>query len=129
MYVHYTLCSLSLLAGDSKTTVSTYAAVIRYTTVVKIEALTCFLPVLLDRSEIVLSPANIGASYVGVHPPRVHYRYDDSTLSTTTYKPTTFLTILGIQYDDYAVVIHAILQTPLTILNVLMPLNKSAGTL
>ena len=57
-YVHYTLYSLSLRAGDCKTTVSTYAAVIRDTTVVKIEALTCSLPVLLlDRSEIVLSPA------------------------------------------------------------------------
>ena len=35
MYVHYTLCSLfkPSSAGDSKTTISTYAAVIRYTTV------------------------------------------------------------------------------------------------
>ena len=47
-----------------KTTVTTYAAVIRHTTVVKIEALTCSLPVLLDWSEIVLSPASIGVPYV-----------------------------------------------------------------
>ena len=117
--------------GDSKTTVITYAAVIRYTTVVKIEALTsCSLPVFLDWSEIVLSPVSIDASYVGVHPPRVHYRYDDSTLSTTTYVQANYpSTILGIQYDDSAVIIHAILQTPLTILTALMPLNKSADTL
>ena len=54
MYIHYALCSLSLRVGDSKTTVSKYAAVIHYTTVVKIEALMCSLPVLLDQSEIVL---------------------------------------------------------------------------
>ena len=57
-YIHYTLRSLHkpLSAGDSKTTVSTYAAIIRYTTVA--------LPKTIH-------------SYV-------QYCYDDSTLSTTT---------------------------------------------
>ena len=60
----HTMQSKPSSAGDSKTTVSMYAAVIRYTTVVKIEALTCSLPVLLlDRSEIVLSPVRM-LSYV-----------------------------------------------------------------
>ena len=39
------------------------------------------------------------------------------------------LTILGIQYDDSAVIIHVIPQMSFTILTVLMPLNKSADTL
>ena len=76
--------------------------------------------------------------YVGVHPP--HAAFDDSTayvrnITTTTIPPFRLLqsnyssTILGIQYDDSAVIIHAIPQTPLTILTALMPLNKSADTL
>ena len=57
-YVHYTLCSLCkpLSAGDSKTMISTYTAVIHYTTVAL--------------------PSTIH-SYI-------QYHYDDSTLLTTT---------------------------------------------
>ena len=49
-YVHtlHTMQSKPSSAGDSKTTVSTYAAVIHYNTVVKIEALTCSLPDLVQ---------------------------------------------------------------------------------
>ena len=76
------------------------------------------------------SPRDSPTLYVGVHSPRVHCRYDDSTLSTIMYVQANYpSTILGIQYDNSAVIIHAILQTPLTILTALMPLNKSADSL
>ena len=76
--------------------------------------------------------------YVGVHPP--HAAFDNSTAYVCNITATTIplfrllqanysSTILGIQYDDSAVIIHAIPQTPLTILTALMPLNKSIGTL
>ena len=51
MYVH-TLCTMQYKpssAGNSKTIVRTYATVICCTTVVKIEASTCSLPLLLGR--------------------------------------------------------------------------------
>ena len=79
--------SKPMSAGDSKSTVSTYAAVIRYTTVVEIEALMCSLPVLL-------CPAIHIPTYVGVHPPRT--AFDNST---STY--ITAMTIPPFRQADY----------------------------
>ena len=73
--------------------------------------------------------------FVGIHPLRA--AFDDSTatyITTMTIPPIWLLqanyssTILGIQYNDSAVIIHAIPPTPLTILTALIPLNKSAYT-
>ena len=129
-YIRYTLCSLYMpsSAGNSKTTISTYAAVIR---TLRYDWGTNVLPTYRPpRSELVLSSASI-LSYVDqyVHSLRAAFNdpqlrtvplWHDSTLSTIT----TASTILGIHYDDSTVSFCAILQ--MTILTALMPFYQSA---
>ena len=59
----------------------------------------------------------------------VHYRYDDSTLSTTTSQlPFDYTRNTVRRFHSYQS-LHAIPQMPLMILTALMPFNKSASTL